>query len=42
MARRMHAAGWTKRDISGEIEKNVDFRFLEKATGKSKAELTQW
>ena len=42
MAKRMHAAGWTKRDISGEIEKNVDFRFLEKATGKSKAELTQW
>lgn len=42
MARRMHAAGWTKRDISAEIEKNVDFRFLEKATGKSKAELTRW
>ena len=42
MARRMHAQGWTKRDISGEIEKNVDFRFLEKATGKTKAELSAW
>lgn len=42
MARRMHAQGWTKRDISGEIDKNVDFRFLEKATGKTKAELSAW
>ena len=42
MAKRMHAAGWTKHDISGDIEKNVDFRFLEKATGKSKLELTKW
>ncbi|MGH7004406.1 MAG: hypothetical protein ACREIP_10710, partial [Alphaproteobacteria bacterium] len=42
MAKRMHAAGWTKRDISGEIEKNVDFRFLEKATGRSKTALSAW
>jgi len=42
MARRMRAVGWTKRDISGDIDKNVDFRFLEKATGKSKSDLTQW
>lgn len=41
MAKRMHEAGWTKRDIANDIEKNVDFRFLEKATGKSKAELTK-
>ena len=42
MARRMHAAGWTKRDISGEVERNIDLRVLEKATGKSKADLTKW
>ncbi len=42
MAKRMHAAGWTKRDISGEIDGSVDLRFLEKATGKSKADLTTW
>ena len=42
MARRMPAAGWTKRDISGEVERNIDLRFLEKATGKSKADLTKW
>lgn len=42
MAERMHAQGWTKRNIAGELEKNVDFRFLEKATGKSKAALTAW
>jgi ABC-type nitrate/sulfonate/bicarbonate transport system substrate-binding protein len=42
MANRMHAAGWTRRNLSGEIEKNVDLRFLEKATGKSRAELTKW
>jgi ABC-type nitrate/sulfonate/bicarbonate transport system substrate-binding protein len=42
MAKRMSALGWTKRDLSGEIEKNVDFRFLEKATGKSKADLSKW
>ena len=42
MAKRMHAAGWTGRDLSGDIEKNVDFSYLEKATGKSKTELSQW
>lgn len=42
MAERMHAQGWTKRNIAGEIDKNVDFRFLEKATGKTKAELSAW
>ncbi len=42
MAKRMHEAGWTKRDISQDIDKNLDFRFLEKATGKSRAELTRW
>jgi hypothetical protein len=42
MANRMHAAGWTRRNLAGEIEKNVDLRFLEKATGKSRAELTKW
>lgn len=42
MAERMHAVGWTKREIAGEIENNLDFRFLEKATGKTKAELSRW
>jgi ABC-type nitrate/sulfonate/bicarbonate transport system substrate-binding protein len=42
MANRMHAAGWTRRNLAGEIEKNVDLRFLERATGKSRAELTKW
>ena len=42
MAERMHAQGWTKRSIAGDIEKNVDFRFLEKATGKTKMELSAW
>jgi NitT/TauT family transport system substrate-binding protein len=42
MAQRMHAIGWTKRDVAGEIENNVDFRFLEQATGKTKAELSRW
>jgi ABC-type nitrate/sulfonate/bicarbonate transport system substrate-binding protein len=42
MAERMHAQGWTKRDIAGDVQKNVDFRFLEKATGKTKAELSAW
>src|SRR5688572_15239076 len=41
MAKRMHAAGWTKRDLAGEIEKNMDLRFLEKATGKSRSELSR-
>ena len=42
MAERMHAAGWTKRNLAGEVEKNVDLRFLEKATGKSRADLSRW
>lgn len=42
MANRMHAVGWTKRNLAGEVEKNVDFNFLEKATGKSRADLSRW
>jgi len=42
MANRMYAAGWTRRNLAGEVDKNVDLRFLEKATGKSRAELSRW
>jgi NitT/TauT family transport system substrate-binding protein len=42
MAKRMYAAGWTKRDLSGDVSKSIDLRFLEKATGKSGAELSHW
>lgn len=40
MAKRMHAAGWTKRDVSGDIDASADLRILEKVTGKSTADLT--
>jgi NitT/TauT family transport system substrate-binding protein len=39
-AREMAEVGWVKRDLSSEVEKYVDLRFLEKATGLSKAQLS--
>jgi NitT/TauT family transport system substrate-binding protein len=42
MAERMHAAGWTRRNLAGEVAKNIDLSFLEKATGRSRAELSKW
>jgi ABC-type nitrate/sulfonate/bicarbonate transport system substrate-binding protein len=39
-AREMAEVGWVKRDLSGEVDKYVDLRFLEKTTGLSKAQLS--
>lgn len=39
-AREMAEVGWVKRDLSSEVEKYVDLRFLEKATGLSKSQLS--
>lgn len=41
-AKQMHELGWAKKDYSNEVEKYVDFRFLEKATGESRAALSRF
>ena len=41
-AKQMHELGWARRDHSVAIEKYVDLRFLEKATGESRAALSQF
>jgi len=41
-AKQMHEVGWTKADHSSKIESFVDLRFLEKATGESRAKLTEF
>ena len=38
-AKQMHEMGWAKKDHSADIEKYVDFSFLEKATGEPKSKL---
>jgi NitT/TauT family transport system substrate-binding protein len=42
IAHQMYEQGWTKKDRSAEVDKYVDFSFLEKATGKNQAELSTW
>lgn len=39
-AKQMHKVGWVNRDLSPEVEKYVDLRFLTKATGQSRDQLT--
>lgn len=41
-AKQMYEMGWAKKDHSDSIEKYVDFRFLEKATGETKAQLSKF
>lgn len=41
-ARMMHELGWTRSDHSQAIEDYVDFSFLEKATGESRDQLSQF
>ncbi|MGE4340026.1 MAG: ABC transporter substrate-binding protein, partial [Pigmentiphaga sp.] len=41
-ARMMHELGWTRADHSQAIEDYVDFSFLEKATGESREQLSQF
>ncbi len=38
-AKEMANVGWTKRDLSGEVEKYVNFTFLEKTTGQPESKL---
>jgi NitT/TauT family transport system substrate-binding protein len=38
-AKEMAEAGWTKRDLSDQVEKYVNFSFLTKTTGQSEAQL---
>lgn len=38
-AREMAAAGWTKRDLSGDVDKFVDLKFLAKTTGEPETAL---
>ena len=38
-AKQMYEVGWAKKDHSADVEKYIDFSFLEKATGESKAQL---
>jgi ABC-type nitrate/sulfonate/bicarbonate transport system substrate-binding protein len=41
-AKQMYDLGWAKKDHSADLEKYVDFRFLEKATGESRAQLAKF
>jgi len=42
IAQQMYEQGWTKKNRAAEVEKYVDFRFLEKATHKSQGQLNSW
>jgi len=42
MAREMQALGWAGEDVSGKIDKAMDFSFLAKATGQSPQALGSW
>lgn len=41
-AKEMYKLGWTKRDLSDQVDRHVDYSFLEKATGESKERLMQF
>lgn len=42
MAREMQLLGWAKEDVSAQIDKAVDLRFLSKATGQPVEALNHW
>jgi ABC-type nitrate/sulfonate/bicarbonate transport system substrate-binding protein len=42
MAKQMFDLGWVKKDYSDEVEKYIDYSFLERASGKTKDELAKW